>query len=49
MHSAIHPLVWFITFLLFPSASSCFESLGDMVLLRGYVQQRADCSFSSPS
>ncbi|KAG5591630.1 hypothetical protein H5410_042144 [Solanum commersonii] len=45
MHSAIRPLVYFIAFQLLPSASLRFGSLGDIVLLRGTVQRRADCSF----
>ncbi|KAG5615128.1 hypothetical protein H5410_014952, partial [Solanum commersonii] len=34
---------------LLPSASLHFESLGDMVLLRGTVRRHTDCSLSSPS
>ncbi|KAG5599993.1 hypothetical protein H5410_031363 [Solanum commersonii] len=39
MHSAIRPLVCFIAFQLLPSASSCSESLGDIVLLRRTVRR----------
>uniref|UniRef100_M1DQV2 Uncharacterized protein n=1 Tax=Solanum tuberosum TaxID=4113 RepID=M1DQV2_SOLTU len=31
-----------------PLASSCFGSLGDIVLLRGTTRQHDDCSFSPP-
>ncbi|KAG5611900.1 hypothetical protein H5410_023181 [Solanum commersonii] len=41
MHSAIRPLVCFITFQLLPSTYSRFGSLGDIVLLRGTVRRRA--------
>ncbi|KAG5614959.1 hypothetical protein H5410_014783 [Solanum commersonii] len=34
---------------LLPLASLRFESLGDMVLLRGIVRRRVDCSLSSPT
>ncbi|WMV18653.1 hypothetical protein MTR67_012038, partial [Solanum verrucosum] len=44
IHLAIRHLVDFIVFLLYPLASSHFESLGDMVLLRGTIRQHADCS-----
>ncbi|WMV30791.1 hypothetical protein MTR67_024176, partial [Solanum verrucosum] len=47
IHSAIRPLVWFIAFQLWPLASSCFESLGDRVLLHETIWRCVDCSHSS--
>ncbi|KAG5611716.1 hypothetical protein H5410_022997 [Solanum commersonii] len=38
----------FITVLLYHSASSCFGSLGDIVLLCETAWRHADCSFSLP-
>uniref|UniRef100_M1DQ15 Gag-pol polyprotein n=1 Tax=Solanum tuberosum TaxID=4113 RepID=M1DQ15_SOLTU len=38
----------FITVLRYPTTSSCFGSLGDIVLLRGTAQRHADYSFSPP-
>ncbi|WMV54761.1 hypothetical protein MTR67_048146 [Solanum verrucosum] len=46
MHSTIRRLFCFIAYQLFPSASSCSGSLGDIVLFRETVRLRADCSFS---
>ncbi|KAG5611283.1 hypothetical protein H5410_022564 [Solanum commersonii] len=34
----IRPLLWFIAFQLLPSASSHFESLGDIMLLRRTIR-----------
>ncbi|KAG5594667.1 hypothetical protein H5410_035899, partial [Solanum commersonii] len=42
-HSAICPLVWFITFLLFPSAFSHFEPLGNIVRLRKTARDSPNC------
>ncbi|KAG5590739.1 hypothetical protein H5410_041253, partial [Solanum commersonii] len=42
------PLVGFVAVLLYFSASSCFGSLGDIVLLRETARRHIDCSFSLP-
>ncbi|WMV50506.1 hypothetical protein MTR67_043891 [Solanum verrucosum] len=47
MHSAIRPLVCFITFQLLPSASSRSGSLGGIALLCETARQHADCFISS--
>ncbi|KAG5610024.1 hypothetical protein H5410_021305 [Solanum commersonii] len=44
-YSAICPLVWFITFLLLPSALSHFESLCYMVLLRELLNDALTAPF----
>ncbi|WMV41789.1 hypothetical protein MTR67_035174, partial [Solanum verrucosum] len=49
IHSAIRPLVWFITFLSWPLANSSSIKLGDKVLHRRVVRRLADCSFISPT
>ncbi|WMV32738.1 hypothetical protein MTR67_026123 [Solanum verrucosum] len=49
INSAIRPLVRLIAIFIYPSASSCFGSFSDIVLLHRTARRHADCSFSTPT